>query len=183
LKKTHQQDYQVIFTTAFDHSGIKAIKFSGVDYLQKPIDIEGLQSSITGIIAKQHTSAGKIAIQHLLYTLDNNNVPAQLVVQTEEGQEYIPVDGIIYIEASDNTCIFNTDKGRIASTGMNIQEYEHLLAEYNFYRLHHAYIVNTRKVVESSKPDSGFIRMTNESTIPVSSKRSGELNTILSANG
>jgi two-component system, LytTR family, response regulator len=181
LKKTQQYKYQVIFTTAFDHYSINAIKFSGVDYLQKPIDFEGLQMVIATIISKQQTGSGEIAVKHLLQTLENNNVPENLVVQAYEGPLYIPVADIIYIEVGDAGCVFNTTTGKIRSTCLAIKEYEQLLVDHQFLRVHHGYIINCSKVDAGSKPESGFITMADKSIIPVSPKKVEELKNVLAA--
>jgi two-component system LytT family response regulator len=181
LKKTRQHKYQVIFTTAFDHYSINAIKFSGVDYLQKPIDFEGLQTVIASVVAKQQTGSGEIAVKHLLQTLENNNVPEWLVVQSHEGPVYVPVDSILYIQVTDSGCVFNTGTGKIRSTCIAIKEYEQLLADHHFLRVHHAYIINCNKVDAGSKPGEGFITMADKSIIPVSPKKAEELKNILTA--
>jgi len=181
LKKTSQYKYQVIFTTAFDHYSINAIKFSGVDYLQKPIDFEGLQTVIASVMAKKQTGSGEIAVKHLLQTLENNNVPECLVVQSPEGPVYVPVKAIISIEVTDTGCVFNTDTGKINSTCTALKEYEQLLAGHHFLRVHHAYIINCNKVDAGSKPGDGFITMADKSIIPVSPKKAGELKNILAA--
>jgi len=115
LKKTRHCNYQVIFTTAFDHYSIRALKFSGVDYLQKPIDFEGLQEVMASVTGKKQNSDGDMAILHLLQTLENNHVPQHLLLQTDTGSAYIPVAGIMYIELSESGCVFYTTEGSIAS--------------------------------------------------------------------
>ncbi len=183
LKKTRQQQhtFQVIFTTAFDHYGIKAIKFSGVDFLQKPIDIEDLQSAIISITAKLSTNAGQIAVNHLLDTLDNDNMPEQLIIQTTEGAVYVRVAAINYIGASADGCIFYTDAGVIASVGRGIKDYEQMLADHCFFRVHHSYLINLKKAMASSANEGLFITMADKSLIPVSPKRAEELKKLLLA--
>mgnify|MGYP001797363956 CR=1 FL=1 len=40
LQSLSKYSFDVIFVTAFDQYGIKAVKLSAIDYLLKPIDIE-----------------------------------------------------------------------------------------------------------------------------------------------
>ncbi|MGC4013210.1 MAG: response regulator [Luteolibacter sp.] len=46
-------DFDVIFTTAYDKYAIKAIRFSALDYLLRPIDIPELQNAINRHIIKK----------------------------------------------------------------------------------------------------------------------------------
>lgn len=177
LKKTYQYNYQAIFTTAFDHYSINAIKFSGVDFLQKPIDFEALQLLISHVIRKQACGSGAIAVKHLLETLDNNNVPQQLMVQSDKGPVYIPVADIICIELSDAGCVINTISTRINVPCTAIKEYEQMLADHHFLRLHHAYLVNCKQIAAAA---SGFVMMKDKSSIPVSPKKTAALTDILS---
>lgn len=181
LKKTQQHKYQVIFTTAFDHYSINAIKFSGVDYLQKPIDFEALQLLIQAVINKQKCGSGAIAIKHLLQTLDNNNVPRHLLVKAPEGGQYIEIAEIIFIELADTGCVFYTDTARITSTCKGIKELEQMLYDQHFLRVQNGYIINCRKLDAISLPERGFVTMTNKCIIPVSPKKTTELKNILSA--
>jgi len=181
LKKTQQYKYQVIFTTAFDHYSINAIKFSGVDYLQKPIDFEALQALIPNVISKQKCGSGEIAVKHLLQTLDNNNVPRHLLVKAPEGGQYIEIAEIIFIELAETGCVFYTDTAMITTTCKGIKELEQMLNEQHFLRVQNGYIINCKKIDAISVPDSGFVTMTNKSIIPVSAKKTAELKSILSA--
>ena len=179
LKKTQQQKYQVIFTTAFDHYSINAIKFSGVDYLQKPIDFEALQLLIRNVIRKQECGSGEIAVKHLLATLQNNNVPRHLLVKASEGEQYIEIAEIIFIELAETGCVFCTDTARITSTCKGIKELEQMLYEQHFLRVQNSYIINCKKIDAVSVPESGFVTMINKSVIPISPKKVAELMHIL----
>ena len=66
LEELDEINFEIIFTTAFDQFAIKAIKYSALDYLLKPIDPEELVSSLKKVenkISKQQ----KIVPYQLLY--------------------------------------------------------------------------------------------------------------------
>ncbi|HET6559398.1 MAG TPA: response regulator, partial [Prolixibacteraceae bacterium] len=46
LKSINNQNFEVIFVTAFDQYGIQAVKFCAIDYILKPIDIFELSKAV-----------------------------------------------------------------------------------------------------------------------------------------
>lgn len=173
LKRTSRHNYHVVFTTAIEHYGIRAIRFSAVDYLQKPIDIEGLRQVIASIDIKQASKA--IAIKHLIETLNNNNDPVHLGIPCANGTLYTPVAGIVSVEAAGDNCIINTGYQKITGIGRSIKDYEQLLADNNFFRPHPSFLINLDQLTLLSKPETGFVTMTDKSIVPVSPKRLEEL--------
>jgi two-component system LytT family response regulator len=181
LQRTRQLHYHVIFTTALDYASIRAIRFSGVDYIQKPIDIQSLQSLIDCRHGEMITSNGKLAVQHLLHTLDHDNLPAHLLVAGLHGREYIALDDILFVESQGEGTVFIMESGSIQVPSVSIKEYEKLLAQSYFFRLHSSFIVNMRKIVLPSVPEMGYVMLSHNRTVPVSPKKSGELALLLSA--
>lgn len=175
LKATHDCGYHVIFTTAIEHNGIRAIKFSGADYLQKPIDIQGLQSCIEQIdTGSCRASEG---LNHLVETLNNNNVPIHIVTNTPKGIVYPVIRDIISIEARESDCVFRIDKAEpVIAIGKTLKEYEQLLEDYGFMRVHHAFVVNLAQIKGGSKLETGSVVMNDGSVVGVSEKKIGELN-------
>ncbi|MBC7933793.1 MAG: response regulator transcription factor [Rhizobacter sp.] len=178
LQRTRQYSYAIIFTTALDYSGIRAIRFSGVNYLQKPIDIDALQAVIQKIAAYK-TEEGEIAVQHLLTTLDNNNQPTTLLLNTAAGNYYVSLQEIIYITIQNTGCIFYTETNAVPVTGSSLKDYEVLLNELGFFRPHADYIIRLDKVNTRSKIENGNIALLNNILIPVSPKRQAQLGSLL----
>ena len=53
LNRVGNSDFDVVFTTAYDKYAIKAIRFSALDYLLKPVDIAELQNAINKHVIKK----------------------------------------------------------------------------------------------------------------------------------
>ena len=178
LQGTRNIDYHIIFTTALDYSGIRAIRFSGVNYLQKPIDIDSLQTAITAMNDSEKQRS-RTAVKHLLHTLDNNNEPSTLLLNTMRGDFYIGLDNIIYIRSQGNSCTFYTAEDAITATGSQLRDYELLLSEQSFFRLHADYIIQLDKVDLHSKTAPGTVHMINKAEVPVSPKKQAALALLL----
>src|ERR1700741_2885231 len=45
-------DFEIIFTTSYDQYALKAIRFSAIDYLLKPVDSEELKTAVLKVIRR-----------------------------------------------------------------------------------------------------------------------------------
>lgn len=169
----------IVFTTAFDHHAMKAIQFSGVEYLHKPIDIEGLQQVIELINEKRKHNDEQRGIPHLLETLQNNYTPTHLYIPTETGIDYIPVKDIIRIEGCDADSCFMLRSGERKRAKRNLKEYELLLSNYSFLRVHQLHLVNLREVSCKQPAELAMLVMSDNSHVPVSPKKVEELRKVI----
>lgn len=165
----------VIFTTAFDHHAIKAIKFSGVEYLQKPIDIESLQRVIEGLDSRINSEDAKTALTHLLNTIQNNYVPTHLSLKAPEGMKHIRIDELVRVEAGETHCDFIIDNSVVKQVCGSLKEFELMLSDHGFFRVHQSHLINTRKILPGKASPEGHLCMTDQSYIPVSGKKKEEL--------
>lgn len=168
-------EFEVIFTTAYDHYAIKAIKFSAIDYLLKPIEIEELQQAVKKITDKKATSGNQEALQMLLKNLQ---APAKedpsITLATSEGLEFIPLQQIIRIEASGPYSYFFLKNNKKIMVSRNLKEYEVMLSDHGFFRAHNSHIINIREVKRMVKTDGGYAVMSDDSKISISPKKKDE---------
>ena len=59
LAKFPSNTFDVIFTTAYDHYAIKAIRFSAIDYLLKPVDVTELENAVKRFLERERPSMKK----------------------------------------------------------------------------------------------------------------------------
>jgi two-component system LytT family response regulator len=164
----------VIFTTAFDHHAIKAIRFSGMEYLQKPIDLESLQRAIEGLDNRINSDDAQTALAHLLHTIQNNYVPIHLSLRTADGMKHIRIEELVRVEACETNCDFILNGRIIQNVCGNLKEYELLLSDYGFFRVHQSHLINTNKILHDAAPDN-HIRMSDQSCVPISGKKRDDL--------
>jgi two-component system, LytTR family, response regulator len=176
LKRINSKIPHIVFTTAFDHHAIKAIQFSGMDYLQKPIDIDSLQEAIKKIADRKDSEPDRTAIHHLLHTIDNEYIPASLAITVTGATEYIAVNDIIRIEASTAGTNFILRGGNTKTVHRPLKDFELLLQDRSFCRIHQLHLVNVKEIIPGGTIIDGFITMTDNSRVPVSPRREEEMN-------
>ncbi|MEJ7625379.1 MAG: LytTR family DNA-binding domain-containing protein [Ferruginibacter sp.] len=174
LEKVSYKDFHVIFTTAYDHYAVKAIKFSAVDYLLKPIDVDELQAAVQKVSERMKNN-NQESLQMLLQNLRK---PAEtdfsITLATSNGLEFVPLNQIIRLEASGPYTHFFMKEGKKIMVSKNLKEYETLLSDHNFFRVHNSHIINMKEVKRMVKTDGGYAVMNDDSMITISPKKKDE---------
>lgn len=166
------KDFDVIFTTAFNHYAIKAIKFSAVDYILKPININEFIEAVNKLIHNRKTN--KFAINENYEALLENirsALPTRLVIPTSDGREYLNPKEIIRIEADRSYSWFYISDKRKILVSKHLKEFQDLLNDRNFFRPHNSHLINLEFVKKFIRHDGGYIEMTDGSKIPISRNR------------
>src|SRR5436189_13711 len=161
-------NFHLIFTTSYDQYALKAIRFSAIDYLLKPIDSEELQKAIQKLI---HRSQRPIAqqLEILMQKIHSPTTPiSRIAMPTMEGLQMIQVDSIISCESDSNYTILHLKdkKKKVAST--TLKDIEELLEDHSFVRVHRCYLVNLNEIEKYQKGEGGYLVMSDGSTIDVS---------------
>lgn len=166
------KDFDVVFITAFNHYAIKAIKFSAVDYILKPININEFIESVNKLIHKRTTNifTGKENLEALLENIRTEH-PTRLVIPTSDGKEYLNPKEIIRIEADRSYSWFFIHEKRKILVSKHLKEFQELLNDRNFFRPHNSHLINLDYVKKFVRHDGGYIEMTDGSQIPISRNR------------
>lgn len=156
-----ERDFLVVFVTAHDEFGIRAVKANAVDYLLKPISITELQMAVKKAAARLRASGtaalagitGRIAVTHL------------------NGFEIVELEAIVRLEADDNyTTLYTTSQGAIV-VSRTIKDFETVLDPGRFVRIHKTHIINLGHLKKYSKIDGGTVTMSDGSTLTVAKRR------------
>ncbi|MBN8698560.1 MAG: response regulator transcription factor [Chitinophagales bacterium] len=175
LKKFTQYPFRVIFATAHDQYAIQAIKFNALDYLLKPIEIAELVNAVQKVKESGHLSLDaelKNLVENLAHPHHKSN---RVAIPVSNGYKMISVESILFCEAKkEYTYIHCRDQPTICSS-VNLGEYEMLLANYSFCRVHHSFLVNKEHVKQYNKGEGGELLLENNMTIPVSRRKKQEV--------
>ena len=175
LAQFPEPEFDVIFTTAYDHYAIKAIQFSAIAYLLKPIEEEELQQAVKKSLERGRNALNQKSLQLLLQNLKmpKSGNPS-ITLSTSDGIEFVPLSEIIKIEASGPYSIFYLKEKKKIMVSKNLKEYEQLLLEHGFFRLQNSFIINIHEVKRMIRTDGGYVIMSDASQITISPKKKAE---------
>lgn len=166
--------FPIIFTTAFDKYAIKAIKFSALDYLLKPIDGNELAEALNRF-SKINTTVNQKQLAHIKSQLSTTNTFHKLAIPSLSEIIFIDTPNIVYLKSDNNYTTILTQDGKQIISSKNIGFYESILEPQEFFRVHNSYLVNLKKIKKYVRGKVSFIEMENGESIGVSSRRKEEL--------
>ena len=172
LKATRDIQYDVVFTTAYQQYAINAIRFAALDYLLKPIDKDELIQTIHRYKAKYKKSNQQQQFDLLFDNLKNITNPSNKIsIATTEGVIFINTTDIIYIEASGSYAKLFLKNGESLLCSKNLKEFEEMLLNRSFFRIHHSFIINTNEIKRYIKGEGGIVILSNATELPVSKRK------------
>jgi two-component system LytT family response regulator len=169
--------FDIIFVTGFDQYAINAIKFSALDYLLKPVDVDELKNAVARAI---RTINGKVSRQVQMVNLLNNvNASAKekkISVHANDKVVVIGVSDIAYIEADDRYSNLTTVKGEQYVISKTLKEFEEFLADNALIvRISKSTIVNINSIKTFTKQEPCYIEMRNGRTFEISRRKRQEV--------
>ena len=165
-------DFQVIFSTAYEEYAVKAFRFSALDYLLKPINLEELRDALLRVkVGELDQAYNKIRLQNLEYNLDNSF--KKIALPLADSLLFVDIEEIFYLEADNNYTIFYTKKGKhlISKT---LREYENILDASGFFRISRSCLVNMKYVKRYIKHKTPIIELTNSIQLKLSTSKKNE---------
>ncbi len=172
LEQLPEPSFDVIFTTASDQHALRAIKYSAIDYLLKPIDGDELKTAVEKIQKKQ---SGNDNLENLKFLLQNFRKPSEqytkITLPTGNAYEIVNVKDIIRCEADGSYTSFFLESKKRLLVSASLKHYEDLLPENDFIRVHHHHLININHVVRYLKTDGGYAVMSDGSQIEISRRK------------
>lgn len=189
LSSFEKVDFGVIFTTAYQEYAIRAFRFSAIDYLLKPIDPDELQAAVEKY-KSQAASVNPQQLQILQEQLDTTRSPRlvqrsrnenqRIALPTAEGIHFVQMTEIIQCESLGSYTKFHLVKGPAIVVSRLLKEYEEILDNYYFFRVHQSNIINLEHIKRYVKGDGGQVWMSDNTEIEVSRRRKEEFLSLLS---
>ncbi len=160
LESLDRQNFMLVFVTAYEQYGIKALKAHPIDYLLKPINIKELQQTVKILVSKSKEISGKHPVK-----------TNKIMVPIAHGFTILDCDHIIRLMADDCYTKIYTSEGKSLTVSKTLKEFESIVPTDNFYRIHKSHLVNLHYVKEFSKLDGGFVTMKDGSKLELSRRK------------
>ncbi|WP_029906835.1 LytTR family DNA-binding domain-containing protein [Prevotella sp. 10(H)] len=171
LESLPELDFEVIFVTAFTSYAVKAIKFSALDYIVKPIDTMELLRAVDKAVKKVQDKIDNSRMVNLIENQHRAEDKKVLALPLSDKIEFVEISNIIRCQADGNYTIFYLKSGEKLLISKTLKEYDELLSSYNFLRVHQSHLINLLEVKSFIKTDGGYILMRDGSHITISRQR------------
>jgi two-component system LytT family response regulator len=174
LEELGELQAEIIFTTAYNHYAIDAIRISAFDYLVKPVSVEDLQNAVKRLTI-QHTRRVQQKLDVLKKSLqENKSQEDKIAIPTGEGMEFISVKDIVRIESSSNYSKLYFTSGHTLLVTRLLKDFEEMLLPYRFYRVHHSHLINLSQIKKYIRGEGGQVVMLNGDVIDVARRKKDE---------
>jgi two-component system LytT family response regulator len=174
LQHLKYKNFELIFVTAYDHYAIKAIRYSALDYLVKPIEIDSLKEAIKRAVSKKENLPNQ-RLELLLENASNEKKKYKKIsIPTLEGLYFIKVDDIVYLEASGNYTKFHMVNNTKHTVSKTLKDFEEMLPPDVFIRIHNSYIINKEFVEKYIRGEGGQVVLFGNTVLDISKRKKGD---------
>lgn len=167
-------NFDVIFITAHEEYALQAIKFAALDYLLKPISIEEVQQSLKKVNRNRKGQSNELAAILKEYLKDKENTFSKIVIPSNDGYNVVDLTNIVYCEACDSYTKIHTDENKVHLISKPLKEYDELLSDKGFYRVHKSFLVNISHIRKIIKGIGAAVIMSDNTNIPISMRKKDE---------
>ena len=172
LKQLAPINFEVIFVTSYDQYAIKAIKFSALDYLLKPLDVDDLMQAVKKAQKRMENTGQDYRYQSIINNVNQQSGKIEkLAVPTLEGIEFFNISDIIYCQADRNYTNLILTNQRDHLISKNLKDFQILLSSSGFCRVHNSYLINMAHVKKYFKGEGGYVLLTDNHHVDVSRRR------------
>lgn len=172
LSEISQRKFEIIFTTAYDQYAVRAFRFSALDYLLKPVDGDELIQAVSRLKERNNPDETTEKLNALFHNMKSiQGTTKRICVPVLNGIVFLQVNEIIRCQSEVNyTTFYLKDKPNLV-VAKTLKEFEELLSDYNFFRVHNSHLVNLAFIKSYNKGKGGYITMTDNSVVEVSTRR------------
>lgn len=177
LNSLSEINFEIIFITAYNQYAITAFKYASIDYLLKPVNIAQLQDAISRAeqrIVEKLNAANYLLLKQNLQAADEGD--RRIILADSNGQYFIVIKDISYCIADGSYTFIYTLNGKRYHVSRNLKEFEDMLPQSMFFRIHHGHIVNVRHINKVTSGRTGSVIMQDGKELEIAARRKKEFN-------
>ncbi len=173
LAELSEIDFEVIFVTAHNEYMLQALQFSAVDYLLKPVDEDRLLEAVHRVEKRLEEKKNSAQAQILLHNINKAGHPLEmrLCLPTQKGFTILKLEDIVYCEAQRSYTIFRLVNNKSIIISKPLFDYDKLLADTVFLRVHKSFLINLMHVKEYLRGEGGTVIMSNGMEVEISRRK------------
>jgi two-component system LytT family response regulator len=171
--------FKTIFVTAYQQYSFEAFRFSAIDYLLKPVDPDQLINAVNK--AQDHIDKENLSvkIETFLHNMEHAAKGKKIILKTLESIHIVNISDIVYCEANEGyTMFYLSDRTKIL-VSRTLREFDEMLADHSFARIHQTFLVNINCIKRYEKGDGGQVVLSNDNCLPVSVRKKEQLMKLL----
>lgn len=171
LQKVKPFTFKLVIITAFNQYAIKAIKFSAIDYILKPINEFEFVSAIENAMQVLEQSDLEKQMNNFMDVFEKKSQSKRIILRTLKALHFVEISDIEYCRSDNTYTYFHLSAGENIMVSKPIREFAEILEECNFFRPHQSFLVNLNAVSQIDKSDGGFVILKSGKEIPISTRR------------
>jgi two-component system LytT family response regulator len=181
LDELRDYDFQVIMIIGYEDYALKAIKYSALDYLLKPLDADDLCRAVEKVSAAKE--AGLIRLGHYRTLLEQEDEEYNsLMIASSNGYKNIDINDLVYLRSEAGSyCVLHFTDGTKEVVPKSMNHFESLLPSKRFHRIHRSHIVNIR-AVRSFDSQANEVMLANDKVLTVSVRKKAGLKQKITSN-
>lgn len=179
LEELGEYDAEIIFTTAYNHYAIDAMRISAFDYLVKPVSIQELEKAVSRLLERKltHTHERLNILQQSIK--ENKSQENKIAVPLNDGLEFILIKNIVRIESSASYSRIYLFNGKSILVTKLLKDFEEILTPYRFFRVHNSHLINLNYIKKYLRGVGGQVMLENGDTIDVARRKKEEFISLL----
>ncbi|MEM0998647.1 MAG: LytTR family DNA-binding domain-containing protein [Bacteroidota bacterium] len=171
LEQLPEVNFQVIFVTAYEQYARRSFRVAALDYLLKPVRISEMKEAIARFRERTASHFPGSAYRKVREEFFDPAPGAKLILPESNGFFIVNVEEIIRCESARNYTIFHLSNATQRVVAKTLKDYEEILLEYGFFRVHKSHLISLNGVRHISRGKQAEIEMINGDRIPISRER------------
>lgn len=173
LRQMQEIPFEVIFVTAFNRYAVEAFRLGAVDYILKPASPSDLQRAVERV--EKSLNQKTTDRQHFKALSQNyGRAFTKITIPTLNGFEFIEFSEILFLQSDNNYTTLRLKNGKNVVATRSLGDFEEILENYTFFRVHKSYLINLTHISKYIKGDGGTVVMEDGTEIDVSRRRKDE---------